>query len=248
MTDRELSSGYPIEARQGIDVSLERLVRHLAVNKYAVAGGLVIRYYAKANGLEYAHPFNDLDLITLDNDAVKPSVTQDFLIYHYHPGNTGDPVPYYVVLVDPETRIKVDIFIADLKPTSFESAQFQGKEILLASAEDQLVKTLFDLSHVSSSFKLDPKTLHSLSILWQIADLEKADKSWKMIGPRAANLPQSIREAKVAAEKTIAQHPNWLKEKPFRKSSPYICQYCQPDRNFPITPMDKIYKILGYTE
>src|SRR5260370_40796041 len=117
-----LTSGFPESDAKKVDIFLQRLIPHLIDNEYLVVGGLAIRYQLYKHGVVYPiRDFNDLDLKANSINTVKPSVTQDFLIYHYHPEKNGS---FFIVLIDPVTKIKVDIFDTTIKKEDYEKVLF----------------------------------------------------------------------------------------------------------------------------
>ena len=48
--------------------------------------------------------------------------------------------------------------------------------------------------------------------------------------------------------KIADDHPEWSQVKPRRKHEPYKCQDCVNTEEFPITPMEIIYTLMGYSK
>src|SRR5260221_6345376 len=239
-----LISGFSGSDSKMVDKFLQKLIPHLVESEYLIVGGLAIRYQLHKHGVSYPiGDFNDLDLKANSPHAVKPSVTKDFLIYHYHPLKNRS---FFIVLVDPETKIKIDVFDRTIKEEGFEEIVFHGSKIKVVNIEDQLVKTVFDIQRISQENKVDPKQFIDTRLLLKVADMEKANEIWRDREYR--QYPTTIHEAIDRAEQIYKEHPEWVVEKPFRHLEPYVCPKCESVSGFPITPMEEIYKILGYTE
>lgn len=244
MQYRKLVVGFSEYDKKRVNNCLAKIFPHLNMDKSVVVGGLAIRYHLVNSGLDYpSKKFNDLDLMVEEASVVKLSITKDFLIYHYHPQKGNN---FYIVVVDPVNKIKVDIFDYDPPPENLKKVRFDLFKVKIRGIEDQLVKTVFDIQRISEKFKVDPKQFMNTKLLIQIANFKKADLMWKK--RRYINYPNSIKDAIDRAFLIAKQHPDWVSEKPFRKPKPYHCLECKSTKNFPITQMSEIYKILGYVE
>lgn len=240
----ELIIGFSEDESGRIETHLERLLPYFTPNRFLIVGGLTIRFHLRQKGINYPNrPFNDLDIISEDFGVLSPKVVRDFLIYHLHRPNEKD---FYFALVDPVSRTKVDIFDYQVPPQEVLEVEFGGHLVKIPSVEDQLVKSVFDIQRISPNLKVDPKQFLDARLLLEIANLEKAENFWKK--KKFPHLPSSIVEAFERANNIAQENPDWLQEKPFRKKQPYSCSECVDLNEFPITPMEEIYKVLGYVE
>ena len=80
---------------------LERLAPHVDRDALALTGGVALGLHLPA----FAR-LADIDFVARDMSAVRSSVTRDFLISHRHVA----PDKPMVQLVDPETRLRIDVF------------------------------------------------------------------------------------------------------------------------------------------
>jgi len=126
---------------------LGRLAPHLRLDDVAVTGGVAIG----------RDSVGDLDLVARAIDVVAPGVTRHFLVSHYHVAGPGVP-KFMVQLVDPVTRIRVDIFpdlagaIARARP-----ATIAGHVLNVLSLDDILDHKVQTLSKASPASTVDPK-------------------------------------------------------------------------------------------
>lgn len=162
------------------------------------------------------------------------------MIYHYHPDD------FFLALVEPITKTKVDIFNFYPKPSEIVKVDFEGEKINIVSIEDQLVKTVLDINRISKNKKVDPKQFSDINLLLKIANRKKAEKLW--IENNFENLPNSLEDSIKRAQMLSKKHPEWLKSKPFRRLKPYKCLKCKSTRAFKIEPMENIYRILKVVE
>lgn len=234
-------SGFSKKDQKKIKLHLRKLLPYLKKNQFVIVGGLAIRYHALANGLDYPkRGFNDLDIIVKNPSVVSKKVGKDFLIYHYHPKD------FFLALVDPVTKTKVDVF--SFYPVPGETVQVNSgdEKINIVSVEDQMVKTVLDINRISSNAKVDPKQFSDAKLLLKIADLKKSDELWRK--NKFKGLPKSLEDAIKRAQDLAKKHPEWIREKPFRKLKSYKCLNCKSADVFNIVPMEKVYRILGYVE
>ncbi len=212
-------------------------------DKFVLVGGLAIRYHLAKHSLRLPEAnLNDLDIMVESLDVVSPDVTKDFLVYHFHHEGTK----FYWALVDPITKLKIDIFDYNFAPQEVVQVQLDGHTLKMRSAEDQLVKTIVDVLRISEEAKVDPKQFRDAEALLKIADLEKLERFWQL--KNLTDYPASAVEAWEKAQRVAQEHPEWLKVSPFRKEAPYVCTLCVKSKDFPITPMGRIYQVLGYVE
>lgn len=239
---KQLIQGFSKEETTRMQTHLDKLLPYLTSGQFTIVGGLAIRYHLVSKGIPYPHrPFNDLDIIAQSRSVVSHLVTKDFLVEHYHPFKDNH---FYIVLIDPVSKTKVDIFDNTMAPFEVVTVPF-GKYLLqVQSIEDQLVKTVVDIRRLSQTLKVDPKQFQDARLLLSVANLQKAETFWqrKNLGP------QTLFETLLASEKIAHKHPEYVQEKPFRKEKPYVCPDCVSTSDFPITPMENIYTQMGYIE
>ena len=230
--------GFSQAESEKIALHLERLMPYLDLKRTVVVGGLPIRYHLVSNGIAYPErPFNDLDMIIESEDVLNPAVSQDFQIAHYHQDKAG---AYYFALVDPVSRTKVDIFDYSRPPAEIVWIDFVGLRLRIRTLESQLIQTIHDTQKVRSFIMVDPKQFTDARLMLQVADLDKANQFW--IGT------EGLEDAFAAAEESVREHPELLKEKPYRKPAPYDCPECVHTEKFPLTPLEEVYRTLGYIE
>lgn len=209
---------------------LSKLAKYLDLNRAVIVGGLAIRYHLIRAGVNYSvRPFNDLDLTLGSFESISPKCSEEFWVYHTHLQDGH----FFLALVDPESRTKVDVFDPKKKERA-ERVEFVGQLMQVVSLEDQLVKTVYDLQRISKKDHVDPKQFSDARLMLQIADKSK--------------LPDTLVADLVRAEKIRELHPEWVQEKPFRRPRPYVCEHCVNIDGFPLMPMEEVYKVLGYVE
>ncbi|MBI5358423.1 hypothetical protein HZB69_02225 [Candidatus Amesbacteria bacterium] len=243
--EQQFVVGFVENETKRIESFLDKLLPHLEVGEFVIVGGLAIRFHLASRGVEFpTRPFNDLDLIVKTSRTLRPSVTRDFLISHYHliPGQ----VPY-IALVDAVNHMKADIFSYDPAPEKVVAVGYKNYHLDIVSVEDQLAKTVADCTRIfTDKFALDPKQIADAKLLMEIADMEKAERIWRsrVFSQHPKSLIDEFADVLSAAE----QFPNRLKKNPFRKPRDYVCAECAPVLEFPLTTLDKIHDILRHDD
>ena len=237
MNKSELIKGYSPSESEKIRAHLERLLPHLEPEKFVIVGGLAIRHGLVSRGIDFPQrEFNDLDIIAQEESVVYPSITQDFLTYHHHPD-------FYFAFVDPISKTKVDVFDWSKPPFYKEAVNFQGRKLLVRSLEDQLTVIVWDVLQASNEIKRDPKMISDMELMLSVSNAQILAEIWQKRSQKSSFL-----EAVENARRLFKEHPEFFKEKPWHKQAPYKCPNCISTKDFPLTPMEKVYKILGYVE
>ncbi|MDT4966123.1 MAG: hypothetical protein QOJ64_860 [Acidobacteriota bacterium] len=88
--------------------SLAKVARHLS-ETVTVTGGIAADWHLlKSAKLAQGNPLNDIDLVIEDLSSLPPSLSNDFLISHFHPARERGKI--LIQLVDEEYGTRIDIF------------------------------------------------------------------------------------------------------------------------------------------
>jgi hypothetical protein len=161
----------------------------------------------------------DLDMVAASLDSVLPSVTDTFLVSHYH--SVGPGVPKFMVqLVDPVARIRVDIF-PDLVGSLVRSkvVEVGANQVRSLALEDILEHKLLTISKASPANPIDPK---------------HADDSYALGDLLHRPVPVVDRDS--------------LQRDVYRADADQICQRCalSSSEGFPLAQKGEILRLLGY--
>jgi hypothetical protein len=255
MKPTDLIVGFNPQEEKRIRTHLNKLLPYFKKDEFAIVGGIPIRYFAAIKGVKVPkRSFNDIDMVASNVTTINPKVAKEFLVshYHYNPNLPKNESNFYVVLVDPESKTKVDIF--DEKNQQYVAAKrvkvkFAGIPVYVESLEDQLVVSVKEAYRVvTKNFTEEPKKIEDIELMLRIADLELAQSYWKKAD--FENHPKTLIEAFNATKKKLKENPELLVERKYRKRKPYQCEGCEESKNanFPVTKMEKVYKTLGYIE
>lgn len=242
--DNELNLGFSEQDTQKVLGVLERFIPHFDQENLVIVGGAARRHHLIKYDIPYPQrPFNDLDFMIRDRFEMKPSITTEFLIAHYHlPRNTS----FFAGLVDPQTKVTIDVFDYYHAPVDPEKVQIGGFQLKIRGAEDQLTKAVYDLMKITKGHTVSPKEFDSTDQLLQVVDLEKAGRIWRI--KYTSLYPFSIMEAIQRAKDERRKYPEHVFEFPTRTTEPYNCLECTMVPGFTLTPKEEIIKVLGYVD
>ena len=153
-----MRAGFCDAEMERLSICLARLSPNLRLDDVAITGGVAIQIGMAQLGRDGTREtIADLDVVATALDAVFPSVADTFLVSHYHSVRPGVP-KFMVQLVDPVTRIRVDIF-PDLLGSLARSSMVEvgAHELRLLALEDILEHKLLTLSKASPANPVDPK-------------------------------------------------------------------------------------------
>lgn len=240
----ELLVGVSDSDELKIEETIDKLLVHLKPESYALVGGLAIGYHLHQAGLSRPERgLNDLDFILRSGDTLLPSVSRDFLIYHYHPERDGQ---FYFVVSDTETQVKVDLFDWSVAPNKLIEVDYKKQKLSVVSVEDQFVKTVWDMMKPIQGYVVDPKQFDDGELLRQVVDIDLANQYWREKG--LERFGSDVDQAMSLAIKSRVEHPELVIKNPYRKDKPYECEGCQSTENFKVDSMERVFRALGYVE
>jgi hypothetical protein len=201
-----------------IDATLTRLEPYLRSTPFALAGSIAIDYHLLvAKRLPPEVPVTDLDLVLGRLDALAPAVTGAFLVSHYH--TAGPDTKPMIQLVDPQTRLRVDLYPdADGAIRLATRVTLGRSNVLLLGTRSILEHKLRVLRTSTPGRPVDPKHAADAKVLAEISRLA--------IPPLRPALAPDRYETEVDVR----------------------CTRCERSRSaaFPLAPKPQILDLLGY--
>jgi len=140
-----------------LEDTLARLVPYLRATPFALTGGIAVEYHlVLAKRTPSRDHIGDLDLVVGRLDALDPAVTSEFLVSHVH--TPGPDVKALVQLVDPRTRLRIDLF-PDADGAIEHATRFAiGRtELLILSTRSILEAKLRLIRKSTPASPVDPK-------------------------------------------------------------------------------------------
>jgi len=133
-------------------------MRHLQRDHVAITGGVAIQLGLTARGRQGRRDHvADLDLVATSIEVIRATVVEHFLVSHYHVVGPGVP-KFLIQLVDPLSRIRIDIF-PDLAGWIAEARAIPvGEHSIPALPLERIYEHKAQtLSRASESRPIDPK-------------------------------------------------------------------------------------------
>ena len=200
---------------------LARLMPHVHRDEIALTGGVAIQLGLAALGRTGSRTaIADLDFVLSRVDAIAATVTESFLVSHYHAAGMGGP-KFMIQLVDPISRLRLDMFpdlagsLARAQPTMIGA---QAVNVLdLQSILDHKLGTLPSAWRREET--IDPKHYRDAQTLGTIFG----------------------REVPVAPKGSLV-------EDVYGGEADLHCRRCELSRTerFPLAPKPQIFELLGW--
>jgi hypothetical protein len=102
---------------------------HVDAAGLALTGGVAMAFHLPGSRAE----LRDVDFVARHVDVVRPSLARDWLVSHYHVAGPGVRKSL-VQLVDPETRLRLDIF-PDQPDTIARAERYDARWLVVAAAD-----------------------------------------------------------------------------------------------------------------
>jgi hypothetical protein len=232
---------------------LTKLLPYLDLAKITFVGGLAFRHHLSQTNVQIDRPFNDLDLVTPTLAAVSPQAVSsgDFLVSHFHDyARTNElTIPprdrFYLVLVDPVNKVKIDIFDTEpFPPTRTIPVVFNDFSLNIISPEDQLCHLVWNAYGIINGQPIQAKMVPNIEALWPQVNITQASQIWSQYYSLTLDLETTWSRIQTSAK----SHAELLKEKFFHRLPNSPCPSCLSDPSWPLTPLSEIYRLLGYVE
>jgi len=165
------------------------------------------------------HHVADLDLVATSLDAVRSSVVDRFLVSHYHVVRPGVP-KFMIQLVDPESRIRIDVFsdlagsIADARATHI--GKHRMPVLPLNRIFEHKIQTL---GRASPAAPIDPKHVQDALTLGAVLSRPVPEVAAAAVVPDVYGIDADWSCNRCA----VSLHPAW-----------------------PLAPKERIFQLLGW--
>lgn len=224
--------------------SISKLAKHL--NQPVIfTGGIAIDWHLLSKGIHrQKKQFNDIDIVVDDLSGIRDSLSEDFLINHFHPLRGKGRI--LIQLVDAKYSTRIDIFT----PTSatlrerLTDLTIGDLSCKVVSSEDILAKLLAVIYPLTKGECVDPKYLEHFNSLYSIADLKQEREIW--LDYRKEDQPLDFDNAREAVYESVEARAELIKKPDYCQGVEFICHWCSESDLFPIADRHEIYSILGY--
>jgi len=210
-----------------------------------VTGGLAVQWHLLKHGVHTERrPFNDIDVVIHDRSQLRDSLTQHFLIAHYHPTRGRGKI--LLQLADEESRSRIDL-VTPYTCSITDRAQrvtIGGVSCGIVAADDLAARLLCILYQVVNNKPVAPKYYESFTRLAKIADMNSVAAIWHEY--REDWQTDDLSEAMTSVHQTIAKHTHLLRPDAYSKAIDRTCPWCRDSEGFPLAPGARIHEIWGY--
>ena len=224
--------------------SVSKLARHLT-EPVVVTGSIAVHWHLLNNDVrrKMTH-LNDIDVVVEGLPSLRPSLSQEFLIRHFHPQRGRGRI--LIMLVDEEHRTRIDVFTPGSSSLAarFTELATEGFPCMVVSAEDLSAKLLSIIYPITSGEPVEPKYVESFRALSTVVDLEKVKNVWRDY--RKEGQPLNFEEAAEAIWRSLTLHPDLLQIGHYNRDVNQTCPWCSKSELFPLADLSKICNILGY--
>jgi hypothetical protein len=215
-----MAYGLSLSETDRLSRCLDRLTPHLRLDQIAITGGVGMQFgFAELGRQDPRDQVADLDLVATSLEAISPGVVGQFLVSHYHVVRPSVP-KFMIQLVDPESRLRVDIFpdlagwLGEARTIAF--GRHSIRLLPLARIFEHKAQTL---SRASESAPIDPKHVRHAEILGVLLGRPVPQVAQEALAPDVYGI-----EADGACERcALSSHPGW-----------------------PLAPKDRIVELLSW--
>lgn len=210
-----------------------------------LTGGIAIAWHLADKAVSFKkRSFNDIDLVVEGLDSLPRSLSNDFLISHFHPSRGAGKI--LIQLVDEPVRTRIDVF-TPYSPTLMnrvQPAHIGGINCRLVSAEDLTARLGALLVPVASGEQVDPKHYERFKSLLMIVDNSVVQKLWPDY--RKDGYPVDFQSATALIHEVIKRNPRVLQKESYDSDVTVMCNWCVDDDLFPLISSSKMVDVLGY--
>ena len=214
-----MTQGLSTTAIERLSGCLDRLMPHVRPGSVAITGGVGIQLGMAGLGRQGPrHEVADLDLVAASVEAIAPTIVGPFLVSHYHVVRPGVP-KFMIQLVDPASRIRVDIFpdlISSLVTAT--TIAIGGHSIHVLPLDRIFEHKLHTLSRASLSAPIDPKHVSDARIIGDVLGRQVPGVASGAVVPDVYGIDDCF-----CQRCELSSHPSW-----------------------PLAPKEQIFDLLGW--
>ncbi len=219
--------------------TLAKLFRHDVAGWAAVGGLAVEAHWSRHGGEPSLRTLNDLDFLTESFQRVPASLAGDFLFRHIHP--LDPPGKTLAQLVDPESRLRIDVFRAY---GAVLGRAIESPPLRIISLEDVVARCARILCDLALGIPVAAKHAADFLRLVGFVDSEVVETAW--LDHRKADQPPTFRSARTMVERSLADARDLLITPEYSKDPSQVCERCVPTDGFELADARLVLSLLGY--
>lgn len=224
--------------------SLAKLDQHLQ-QPVTLTGSIATGWQLLRKGIrrEKKH-LSDIDVVVDGLSSILPSLSQDFLISHFHPSRGKGRL--LIQLADAEYGTRIDLFAPNSETLTQRLTDLMVGDLACkaVSIEDVWSKLLSVIYPVTKDETIDSKYVEHFNLLSSAIDRSLAREIWRDY--RKGDWPADSEEAAEAIGRSIKAKPELLRPTEYDQNINLVCRLCRESEIFPIANRSEIYNIWGY--
>jgi len=209
----------------------------------ALTGSLAIEAQLRAHGLGFGRcELNDIDLVVADIKSVSESVAEGFLLSHVHP--LAPEGKLLVQMIDPEHRLRVDVFRAYGKSLSrSQRLDSETGDLNVLALEDLRARSIAQIcTPLESGRSTDIKFESVFRRLFGHGQELLLTEAWN---DHRQFTPGTVADASKRAFTLLLERPHLLVQEEY--SSRFIpCEKCREHASLKLAKPEEIIALLGY--
>jgi hypothetical protein len=220
-----------------------KLGRH-DTSRWALTGGFATELHIGQRGANQSiRSLNDIDFIVPSFDCIPESLGGDFLLRHVHPFDP--PGRTLLQCVDPETKVRVDVFRAcgSVMDRVSPAGRSTGLPSMI-SLQDSTARAARLSWDLSANVPIAPKYARDFLRLLAIVKTDEVEVAWKEHKKPAA--PESFADAATELRKLIESRTDLLVTRTYSSDVKVLCERCRGTEGFPLANPEQIVSLLGY--
>ena len=223
--------------------TLHRLARH-DISGWALTGGVAIELHILLRAGERAmRPLHDIDFIAGAFASIPQTLVGSLLLRHVHPDDP--PGKTMLQAVDPESRVRVDLFRAYGGEMERASELTLGALRLKVVSIDDLVARHARLNwDLVEGKPVAPKYARDFRRLLALVETAAIEEVWQE--HRKPHFPVSFREAVSHLRAAFASLAELLVAPTYSTDVLAVCARCKAAPGFPLAEASLVLALLGY--
>ncbi len=220
-----------------------KLGRH-DISRWALTGGFATELHIAQHGASQSiRSLNDIDFIVPSFDCIPESMREDFLLRHVHPFDA--PGKILLQCVDPETKVRVDVFRAHGSVMDRVSLADRSTGLPSMISLHDLTARAARLSwDLSENLAIAQKYARDFLRLLEIVKTDEVEAAWKE--HRKPHAPENFADVAIELRRLIESRPDLLVTPTYSLDVNAVCERCEDTAALRLADPERILSLLGY--
>lgn len=208
---------------------------------YAVTGGMALELGLRSLGR--LRPFNDIDVVVASFDTLPPALGAAFMVSHAH---ANRPVGKLALqLVDPEQRVRIDVFTACGDTFARARPAWIGDlQTKVVTLEDVASRIASELMGFCQGDAVPPKYADDHLRARRVVDSDAVERAWRE--QRRRTDPSTYADAAKRIDQALRQNTGRFEATVYSTDTDSVCPHCLSTEHFKLAARRSVLAILGY--